>query len=137
VIIKVNGDLQMTDQSAIEIGPTGRLQMFCSGVNASIGGGGLINQTGDASRFTYYGTETNTKLTLGGTSDFIGVIYAPYADLTVAGGAVIHGGTVTKTVRATGGFTLHYDQCLSKGGQGRYIVTGWNELTPTEVAQVP
>ena len=137
VTLKVNGDLQMTDQSAIEISPTGSLQMFCSGANASIAGRGVINQTADATRFSYYGAKTNTKLALAGTSDFIGVVYAPQADLTIAGGSVIHGGTVSKTVNATGGFTMHYDQCLSKGGQGRYIVTGWDEMTPQEVARVP
>jgi hypothetical protein len=137
VILKVNGDLLMTGSSAIEIAPTGQLQMFVSGNNASIGGNGIINQSTDAWRFTYYGTKSNTKVSFSGTSAFYGVIYAPQAELTLAGGALIYGGTVSKTIKATGGFTLHYDQCLSKGGQGRYIVTSWDEMTPQEVAQVP
>ena len=137
VAINVVGNLTMSGTAAIEIASTGNLALYCSGANASIAGQGVINQTGDSRRFTYYGAKTNTKLNLAGTSDFFGVIYAPDAELDVAGGSVIHGGTVSKSVKATGGFTLHYDQCLSKGGQGRFIVTAWNELTPQEVAQVP
>ena len=119
------------------IAPSGSLTLYCSGNDVSIAGGGLVNQTADPRRFTYYGTKTNNKLSLAGNSAFYGVVYAPYTDLTVAGGAVIYGGTVSQSVKATGGFTLHYDQCLNKDGQGRYIVTSWDEMLPQEVAQVP
>ena len=137
VALKINGDLSMAANSGIHIAPGGRLEMYVNGANASISGQGIVNQTGDARAFTYYGSKNNLRLGLGGDSEFIGVVYAPYAELTIAGGAVIHGGTVSKTVKATGGFTMHYDTCLSKGGQGRYIVTSWDELTPQEVARIP
>ena len=137
VVLKVNGDLQMTGSSAIEIATTGMLDMHVSGRNASIGGNGIVNYTKDPLRFTYYGAPTNTRVDLGGTSAFYGTVYAPYADLNLAGGALIYGGIVSKAIRATGGFTLHYDACLAKGGQGRYIVTTWDEMIPDEVARVP
>ena len=137
VILVVKNNLSVGGQAQIVIAPSGNLQLFCSGNDASIAGGGLVNQSTDPHRFTYYGTKTNNKLSLAGSADFYGVIYAPYTDLTVAGGAVIYGGTVSQSVKATGGFTLHYDQCLSNGGQGRYIVTQWDEMLPQEVAQVP
>jgi putative adhesin len=136
-VLKVNGDLQMTGSSAIEIASTGSLQLFVSGRNASLGGSGIINQSKDPWRFNFYGAKTTTRVDFSGGSAFYGTIYAPYAELNLAGGSLIYGGTVSKTIKATGGFTLHYDQCLSKGGQGRYIVTSWDEMTPQEVAQVP
>ncbi len=137
VVINVKGDLKMTGTAGITIGTAGNLTLFCSGSTANIAGQGVINQAGDPRRFTYYGTKTNTKLSYSGTSEFIGMIYAPYADLDVAGGSIIHGGMVSKSVQAKGGFTLHYDECLKKEGQGRYIVTSWNEMLPQEVARVP
>ena len=130
-------DLQMTGSSAIEIATTGTLRLFVSGNTATLGGNGIINQSTDAWRFTYYGAKSNTRVNFAGTSAFYGTIYAPYAELNLAGGSLIYGGTVSKTIKATGGFTLHYDQCLSKGGQGRFIVTSWDEMTPPEVARVP
>lgn len=130
-------DLQITGSAAIEIAPTGTLRLFMSGNTATIGGSGIVNQSTEPWRFTYYGAKTNMRVNFAGTSAFYGTIYAPYAELNLSGGALLYGGTVSKTVKATGGFTLHYDQCLSKGGQGRYIVTSWEELTPQEVAKVP
>ena len=137
VVIKVDGDFQMTGQSSIVIGTSGQLQLFVNGGTGTIAGGGIINQSQDPWRFSYYGSKSNTKVNLGGDAAFYGLVYAPYAELNVAGGALLYGGTVSKTVRATGGFTLHYDQCLSKGGQGRYIVTSWDEMTPPEVVRIP
>ena len=137
VDLKVDGDVLMTGSSAIKIASTGNLRMFVSGTTASIGGNGIINESTDTWRFSYYGAKSNTRVNFSGTSAFYGIIYAPYAELNLAGGSLIYGGTVSKTVKATGGFTLHYDQCLSKGGQGRYIVTNWEEMTPDEVARIP
>lgn len=138
VKLYIHGDLSMSGTSSIQIGPAGSLQMWGNGASVSLSGQGLINQTGDPTRFMYYGTPNNLNVNLSGTSDFIGIIYAPYAELKVSGGSVIHGATVNKKITASGGFTLHYDQCLGgSSSQSRYIVTSWNEMTPPEVAQVP
>ena len=137
VVLKISGDVQIAGQAAIEIATSGMLSMYVDGRNASIGGGGIINQTKDPLRFTYYGSKTNTRLDLGGTSAFYGTVYAPYADLTLAGGSILYGGLVSKSVKGTGGFELHYDQCLDKSSAARYIVTSWDEMWPWEVAQVP
>jgi hypothetical protein len=61
--------------------------MWGNGSTISLSGQGLINNTGDPTRFTYYGTKNNTTVNLSGSSDFIGVIYAPYAELKVSGGS--------------------------------------------------
>jgi hypothetical protein len=136
VILKVNGDVQSTDESGIVIGPTGSLQMFVTG-SASIGGSGVSNMAKDPWRFSYWGAKSNTRVTFNGSSEFYGLLYAPYADLNLGGGTVIYGGTVSKTVSAMGGFTLHYDKCLSQESRARYIVINWDEMTPQDVARVP
>src|SRR2546426_2773090 len=50
-VLKVNGDLQMTGQSAIEIATTGQLNLFVSGRSTSISRGGIVNPSRDPSRF--------------------------------------------------------------------------------------
>jgi hypothetical protein len=138
VKIHFKSDLSMSGQTSIQIGSAGKLQMWGSGSTISLSGHGLINNTGDPTRFTYYGGKNNTTVNLSGSSDFIGVIYAPYAELKVSGGSKIHGAAVARKITASGGFTLHYDECLGGSNNGsRYIVTGWHEMTPPEVAQVP
>jgi hypothetical protein len=137
VSIHFPGGLSMSGNDAIHISPTGNLQVWGGGI-VKIAGQGLLNNTGDPQRFKYYGTKSNNRVELSGTSAFIGTIYAPYAEFSPAGGSVIHGAVVSKSVRATGGFTLHYDQCLGgNNSKARFILTGWHEMTPPEVAQVP
>lgn len=133
----IHGDLSMSGQTSIQISPTGTLEMWGNGASTSMSGQGMINQTGDPSRFKYYGTKNNLNVNLSGTSDFIGILYAPYAEIKPSGGSIIHGAMIGKKFTGSGGFTLHYDECLGGGGQARFIVTSWNEMTPAEVAQVP
>jgi hypothetical protein len=137
VILYVKNNIHMSGTSAIEIGTTGQLQLFGGGGTTTLSGQGLINNTGDPSRLSYYGLKNNTQVNFSGTADFIGTIYAPDAQFSPAGGSVIHGAVVSKSTKTSGGFTLHYDQCLAKGGKPRFIVLSWDEMTPQEVAQVP
>lgn len=132
------GDFRMSSSSAIVIAETtGRLEMYVGGSTTTIAGQGIVNTSGDTSRFTYYGLETNTKVNFSGGADFYGVIYAPNAEFSPAGGSIVNGAVVAKSVKTTGAFTVHYDECLAKKGKPRFIVLSWDELYPEEVARVP
>lgn len=131
-------DFRMTAGSGIQIsGTSGRLEMYAGGGTTTIGGQGIVNESGDPTRLTYYGLKSNTRIDLGGSSDFIGVIYAPSAEFSPAGGSVVHGAIVAKSTKTNGSFTMHYDQCLAKNGKPRFIVLSWDEMTPPEVKRIP
>jgi hypothetical protein len=100
---------------------------------ASIGGNGVINATGNADNFYYFGLPSNVQLSLGGNSAFVGAIYAPSAHFTLGGGGNnvydFIGASVTRSVKMNGKYRFHYDEALKNNGMGRgYIPTNWKEM---------
>jgi hypothetical protein len=133
-VLYVTGNLTMSGQSAFIIAPGASLKLYVAGARGNLTGQGVMNQTGFATNFVYYGLPTNTRVDLTGGSGFTGIIYAPQAALNVSGGSVICGATISDTVSATGGFNFHYDESLaSYNNGGNFIVTSWNEMTPADV----
>lgn len=138
-VLYVTGDIDMSGGGAIEIAEGGTLKLYCGGANASLTGNGVLNNGGNATNFSYFGLPSNTSVSLGGNSGFIGTIYAPQAELTLNGSGTtaidICGASVTGTVQIKGHFKFHYDEALSKFGPfRRYIVTRWDEMPPAQVS---
>jgi len=133
----------MSGANSIEIAPGASLKLYVSASTASLGGNGVINDSGNASNFAYYGLPSNTNLSLSGNAAFTGTIYAPSAAFTMNGGGTsstndFTGASITKTVRFNGHYNFHYDEALGKYGPPRgYVVTSWNEMTPGEVNTLP
>ena len=139
-VLYVTGDFAMSGNAQINIAAGASLKLYVGGAG-SIGGNGIINNN-DAMHFIYYGLPTSTTLSFAGNSLFVGCIYAPNADFTLSGsGNTVYdfcGASVTKTVTMNGHFHFHYDEALSKYGPYRgFILTSWNEMNPTEVANAP
>ena len=70
------------------------------------------------------------KVTVSGSGNFIGVLNAPGADVTVSGTGAISGALIGKTLLISGGASVHYDQALARiGGNsgGAYTVATWTE----------
>jgi hypothetical protein len=133
-VLYVTGNLNMSGQAAFIIAPGASLKLYVAGARGNLTGQGVMNQTGFATNFVYYGLPTNTRVDLTGGSGFTGIIYAPQAALNVSGGSILHGATISDTVSATGGFKFHYDESLASfDNGGNFIVTSWNELSPSEV----
>jgi hypothetical protein len=137
-VLYVTGDVDITGTASIIVASNATLQVYVSGANASIGGAGVINQTGNATNFAYFGMTNNTSLKFSGNSAFVGVIYAPNADFELGGGgATIYdfsGASVTRTVTMNGHFKFHYDEALGKIGPfRRYILTSWDEMGPNDM----
>jgi hypothetical protein len=82
--------------------------------------------------FTYWGLPGVTSISWGGSSTFIGDIYAPEADMTLTGGGSgnnFMGASVTKTLTLNGHFSYHFDEALLKYGPKRpYVPASWQEM---------
>src|SRR5437867_4512121 len=102
-VLYVTDKMNISGSAQIIIAPGARLQIFNGAATASISGSGVANQTGNASNFMYFGLPTNRRLDMSGSSGFIGLIYAPNADLNLSGGGASNlieftGASVSKTV---------------------------------------
>jgi choice-of-anchor A domain-containing protein len=94
--------------------------------------GNVTVDSGRARNFWYYGLPGVTSITYGGTSSFVGVIYAPEADLTLNGGGNnngLIGASITRSITMNGHYNFHFDEDLLSSGPSRgYVVTSWKEL---------
>lgn len=112
---------------------SGTLIVYQDSGSVSLGG----NSTGGAIanrpiNFQYYGLPGVTSITLGGTSTFIGVIYAPEAALTLNGGGSgnnLEGSAIVNSVRMNGHYDFHYDESLETNGPTKgFVAASWQEL---------
>ena len=133
VRLYVSGNISIGGEASIQIAPGGSLQIFAAGANTSIRGSGIVNATGYAENFSYIGLDTNTRIDLDGSADFVGTMYAPNADLTMGGGGDsvydFVGAVVASTITMNGHYNFHYDEALAGfPTPGHYTVTSWNEF---------
>lgn len=94
-------------------------------------GGGAINNRPE--NFTYFGLHDVTKITLSGSSSFVGVIYAPEAALFLSGGGSgnnLQGSVIVYSITINGGYQIHYDTSLLGYYYGYFVVGSWEELAP-------
>lgn len=134
VRIKTTGNIKLTGNSdQIRIAPVGAaLKYYMVGASFSIKGQGVVNESGNASNFYYFGLPSNTSVTFGGNANFTGAIYAPQAAFSLGGGGNnaydFVGASVTRTVDMNGHFKFHYDENLARvGGHRGFIPTRWTE----------
>jgi len=109
------------------------LSMFVTAPTASIGGNGVINESGASSSFQYYGLPANTALNISANAAFVGLIYAPEAVFTLGGGGNniydFIGASITKSVKMNGHFNFHYDEASNTYLQlFGYSAISWDEL---------
>jgi hypothetical protein len=135
-VVYVSGTLNMGSGTAIYIAPGASLTMYVAGASASIGGQGVINSSGVATSFTYYGLPSNTSLGFQGNAGFTGRIIAPQADVTLGGGGSTpydySGQLVANSLNLNGHYSIHYDEALGTlsgtNAAGIFTVASWNEL---------
>ena len=115
----VTGTIVMAGNSSIIIAPGATLKLF-AGNNVSLGGNGIINQTGNAASFTLYGLPACRNINLAGNGTFAGVIYAPSADLTLIGGGSgdedFSGAAILRSITLNGHWRIHFDEALQRNG---------------------
>jgi hypothetical protein len=108
------------------------LKVYMLGSTFRLTGNGLINPSGNALNFQYFGLPTNTSIQFGGNGDFIGAIYAPQASFSLGGGGNdvfdFIGASVTLNVQMNGHYNFHYDEALKLNGPARgFVPTSWRE----------
>lgn len=151
--LHVSGRVNLSGQAYLAIAPGASLELYVgrasstgSSTLVNITGQGVLNQTGKAHNFALYGLSNCLSVTLGSTSAFSGVIYAPRATLTMtnltASPVQVVGSTVTAAVNIRGRYQFHYDESLASLGLDRgflkgFVVTSWQELEPDQAAALP
>lgn len=136
VQIYVSGNVSLGGQSSITILPTTagslKVEMYVAGTSVDLNGNGVVNATSKPGDFIIYGLPTCTSVSINGTADFKGVIYAPQAALGLAGNARVDGAVVANTINAVGTVDFHYDEALSSlsfgAGVLNYTIASWKEL---------
>ena len=120
VRLKINGAVFLTGNSGIRIAEGASLQIFMSGDSFYLAGAGLVNDTGHARAFKYFGLPTNTSVTFLNPTPFIGAIFAPEAALSVGGGGFTPydfiGTAAAHVIQVNGHFSFHFDEDLFRSG---------------------
>jgi hypothetical protein len=136
ITVRVRVDTTTFNPSNIHVvssnGISGTLIIYQVAGTVNIGSGTTVD-SGRARNFYYYGLPGVTSITYGGSSTFVGVIYAPEANLTLNGGGSgngVIGASITKSINAMNGhYNFHFDEDLLSSGPSRaYVVTSWREL---------
>jgi hypothetical protein len=117
-ILYVTGSFTVSGSGYVWIMPGASLTLYAGGTT-TISGGGVVNGTGLAANFSYYGLPSNTSLVYSGASPLIGTVYAPQANFTFAGSASWSGAGIANSVTTSGGAPLHYDENLTRIGPTR------------------
>ncbi len=97
----------------------------------NLSGGTVANPSGKATMLGIWSCGANTSnWTLSGGSGAYFSVYAPSHDVTISGSGDLWGALAAKTVTASGGSKVHYDEALGRGPpQGLNAVAGsWAQL---------
>lgn len=129
----IEGNISISGTGGIVIAPNARLEIYMKGTTAYIGGNGIINRSGYASNFSYWGLPSNKEVTIQGNGDFIGTVYAPQATAKFGGGGSsgddFIGALVANEITLGGHYEFHYDESLGVFGPRRgYTIITWNEI---------
>jgi hypothetical protein len=131
VRIRVDSGINLTGTDVIQIGTNSTLKIFANCADVNVGGNGIINP-GLAQNFYLFGTSVCKDITLGGNSQFTGVIYAPNADFNMNGsGSGVQdfaGAAMVNSAKFNGNYRFHFDEALPKFGLWHgFVLTSWNE----------
>lgn len=109
--VRVN-DLDITGHGEIRVA-TGSTVNFYVGGNLKIAGNGIVNLNSDPSALAIYGTQKTENIQFQGNAAFRGLIYAPYADVTVKGSTpVLYGAVVANSIDIGPNGEIHYDEAI-------------------------
>ena len=127
--VLVTDKVQFTGDDLIRIAPGATLALYVAAKDANISGNGVVNESGIATAFSYYGLPSNESLSLGGNSSFAGLIYAPDAEVTLNGNTDVSGAIFCREATLNGTINFHYDEAFKNpGGLDRYVIASWQEL---------
>lgn len=97
----------------------------------TIAGNTAVDASNRPENLRYYGMPSLTSITFSGNSSFVGVIYAPGADVTLNGGGNnngLVGSLIANSITMNGHYAIHYDESLATNGPAIYVIQSWQEL---------
>jgi len=117
-ILYISGTVLLSAQ--IVILRDASLDLYVGGPSASINFLGVVNESGNAAAFAYYGLPGNINVSVAGSDDFTGTIYAPAANVSFGGGGYdeldFTGAAVGRNITVNGKMGVHYDERLGVAG---------------------
>jgi hypothetical protein len=112
-------------------GISGTLNLYQVSGSMTLSGSAVVD-SGISRNFYYYGLPGVTSITCGGSSTFVGAIYAPEANMTLSGGGSGNnfvGALVVKNLTLSGHYNIHFDSALLRYGPKRgYVPASWQEM---------
>jgi len=125
VMVVVDQDVDW--KGTIKTGPGATLSVFVKSGSVTLNGGG-DSSTQYTNSFDLVSAGTGA-VKFNGNSTFYGTLYAPYADITGNGSTEIYGAVSGKSLKLTGGATIHYDMnATSPGIRTSLIVVSRREI---------
>jgi Tfp pilus assembly protein PilX len=135
--------LNLGGNASLTLDTNAALEVYTAG-NVDLGGNGVINGGTTAAtmnqpiNFQLWGTKATSALgtpqsiNIHGNGAFSGIIYAPFASLSLDGGGNsggLWGSAVAKTISVVGNQNFHYDESLANyGSNNPFGITKWREL---------
>ena len=135
VVLHITGDIELGNSCEIIIEEGSSLDLYVDGDIHCRQDSGINTTTVDkeAKTFELYATGENTQyFDLKAKSEWIGVVYAPNAEVILFAGGDIYGAVVANTFELKAGGSYHYDRALKKVSAEdpgvRLVVDRWSEV---------
>ena len=110
-VFVVDGNVQITNGQVRLAGSSSNLAIYVSGNYQQ--SGGLVNNSTATGRFTLFGTNSNTQLSLTNSGSIYGAIFAPQADVTMQSNSPkLYGAIIAKSLNMKDSSQLHFDEAL-------------------------
>jgi hypothetical protein len=113
VQLYIDGDLSHVGDDRFTLAPGATLDLFVAGALESVGSIELGDPDRPEAFRLYVGGEGRIAIT--GSARFAGLVYAPNADLEMAGDAVVEGGLFARNVSYAGTLTIRYAPVTTQG----------------------
>lgn len=132
LLVSANG-ISMSGSDVLKIKQGGSLTNWVGGTSVSIGGNGVLNETGLAKNYVCLCEESVTTVAIGGNGEFTGVFIAPNGNMQLNGGGNSRmdfvGAVMVNKVKLNGHYQFHYDEALGRlPASGRYLISAWDEV---------
>lgn len=132
IILSTSQAIQITGNgSGIAVAANSSLKIYTAG-DIALTGQGITNVGGAPADVQIYGTKTSSPqdIKIAGGGNFSGVVYAPYADVTILGDGKMCGSVVAENITLTGNAEFHYDESLAELDAGApFRISLWKEIT--------
>lgn len=128
VRIYVTGNVLLSGSSQMIVKTNATLEVYVTG-SVTVGGNGMVNETGLAENANWLGLNSSTSWGMSGSFDFTGTVYAPRAALAMDGSADFSGAFVADSIAFGSSAQVHYDEALGlSSGKRGYTVLSWQPV---------